>query len=152
MTRARAFLFIGGGLLALYYLAEAVFEYGQVPVLTRHQPALILRYDVRQADQLVSDMPSLSGVVRSDLTVVRHSAGIDPTIQGAIYYSDFLLMWTLEPRLEGFTTRVRPFRARWSSEPDPEAIDAAMIALGQHVEQTAGTRAIFLSVEELRAS
>ena len=152
MTRARAFLFIGGGLLALYYLAEAVFEYGQVPVLTRHQPALILRFDAQQADQLVANIAGLPGGARSDLTVVRYGAGIDPTIQGEIYYSDFLLMWTLEPRLEGFATRVRPFRARWSSEPDSEAIDAAMIALGQHVEQTAGTRAIFLSVEELRAS
>ena len=152
MTRARAFLIIGGGLLALYYVAEAIFEYGQVPILTRHQPALVLRYDAGQADQLVADLATLPDLVRSELTVVRYGAGIDPNIQGELYYPGIVLVWTREPRLEGFTNRVRPFRPRWGGEPDPDDIDAAMMALAEHIEQTDGTRAIFLSVEELNAA
>jgi hypothetical protein len=152
MTRVRAFLLIAGGLLALYYIAEAVWDYGQVPVLTEHQPALVLRHDPQMADQLLEDIAGLHGVVRTDLSLARYGLPSDPQIRGDIHYDQFRLAWMLEPRLEGFSTRVRPMRPRWGSEPDPHDIDAAMIALGTLIEQNPRARAIFLSVEELGAS
>lgn len=124
----------------------------EVWVPTAHRAVLLVDYPVDEIEALVHQIEALQGVLRVDL-VSRQDVGQGPvTTRGTISYDDFALEWGTHSPVAGFAATLSAKRLQHKREPDPQAIDAAMIALEQLILSSESGNALFITDEEIRAS
>lgn len=121
-------------------------------VPTAHSAVLLVDYPTGQIDVLNDRIAELPQVVGVNLRTHSDATRDAPFVYGTIRLDGLRLRWNSQEPLAGFTGTVRAFRASTAPEPDPQAIDAALMALEQLILRLEGGNALFITDEEMRAS